>query len=104
MDRGVEFVIERLYRGSVINHRSFITEDKIDVSARCFMPVTLFFIEFKKMKEIMLNCPVLQLNVDKIETWLPLRLNDLDGSLVYTPMPHLSGGYLPVTISILIRK
>jgi CRP-like cAMP-binding protein len=35
MDNGVEFVIERLYRGSVINHRSFITEDKIDVNARC---------------------------------------------------------------------
>ena len=35
MDNGVEFVIERLYRGSVINHRSFITEDRIDVNARC---------------------------------------------------------------------
>ena len=35
MDNGVEFVIERLYRGSVINHRSFITADKIDVNARC---------------------------------------------------------------------
>jgi len=35
MDNGVTFVIERLYRGSVINHRSFITEDKIDVNARC---------------------------------------------------------------------
>ena len=52
MDNGVEFVIERLYRGSVINHRSFITEDKIDVNARCQMPVTLFYITWEKMKEI----------------------------------------------------
>ena len=59
MDRGVEFVIERLYRGSIINHRSFITEDKIDVNARCFMPVTLFFIKLEKMKEIMKECPTL---------------------------------------------
>lgn len=44
MDNGVTFVIERLYRGSVINHRSFITEDKIDVNARCQMPVTIFYI------------------------------------------------------------
>ena len=35
MDNGVEFVIERLFRGSVMNHHSFITEDKIDVNARC---------------------------------------------------------------------
>ena len=35
MDNGVEFVIERLFRGSVMNHNSFITLDKIDVNARC---------------------------------------------------------------------
>lgn len=35
MDNGVEFVIERLYRGSIINHRAFIIEDEIDVNARC---------------------------------------------------------------------
>ena len=49
MDNGVEFVIERLYRGSVINHRSFITEDKIDVNARCQMPVTLYYILWDNM-------------------------------------------------------
>ena len=52
MDNGVEFVIEQLYRGSVINHTSFITEDKIDVNARCNMPVTLYYIMWDKMKEI----------------------------------------------------
>lgn len=59
MDNGVEFVIERLYRGSVINHRSFIIEDKIDVNARCQMPVTLFYILWDKMIEIKDSCKVL---------------------------------------------
>ena len=49
MDTGVEFVIERLYRGSVINHRSFITEDKINVNARCQMPATLYYILWETM-------------------------------------------------------
>ena len=67
MDNGVEFVIERLYRGSVINHRSFITEDKIDVNARCQMPVTLFYITWDKMKEIKEESPVLSRKIDAIE-------------------------------------
>lgn len=44
MDNGSEFSIERLFRGSVINHHSFLIEDKIDVNARCKTPSTLFFI------------------------------------------------------------
>ena len=35
MDNSVTFVLERLYRGSVINHRSFLLEDGIDLGARC---------------------------------------------------------------------
>jgi|TARA_B110000285_G_scaffold118560_1_gene134268 hypothetical protein len=67
MDNGVEFVIERLYRGSVINHRSFITEDKIDVNARCQMPVTLFYITWDKMKQIKDSSPVLSRKIDSVE-------------------------------------
>lgn len=70
MDNGVEFVIERLYRGSVINHRSFITEDKIDVNARCQMPVTLFYIMWSKMSQIKDECPVLSKKIDNIEIQL----------------------------------
>ena len=56
MDNGVDFAIERLHRGSVINHRSFITEDKIDVNARCQMPVTLFYILWDRMSQIKEEC------------------------------------------------
>lgn len=45
MDNGAEFSIENLYRGSVINHNSFLLKDKIDVNARCKLPVMLFYIK-----------------------------------------------------------
>lgn len=67
MDNGVDFVIERLYRGSVINHRSFITEDKIDVNARCQMPVTLFYITWNKMSEIKESSPKLAERIEDVE-------------------------------------
>jgi len=44
MEGGVDFVIERLYRGSVMNHRSFLFLDRIDVCARCATPVSLYYI------------------------------------------------------------
>ena len=70
MDNGVTFVIERLYRGSVINHRSFITEDKIDVNARCQMPVTIFYIQWETMSLIKDECDVLTRKIDAVETQL----------------------------------
>ena len=46
MDKGKEeFVIERLYRGSVINHNSFLMSDGIDTDAKCKTTVTVFYIE-----------------------------------------------------------
>ena len=35
MDNGDEFVIERLMRGSVVNHNSFLMNDGIDTDAKC---------------------------------------------------------------------
>jgi hypothetical protein len=77
MDNGVEFVIERLYRGSVINHRSFIIEDKIDISARCQMPVTLFYILWDKMVDIKDSCPVLTSKIDAVELALINKENPI---------------------------
>jgi hypothetical protein len=77
MDNGVEFVIERLYRGSIINHRSFIIEDKIDVSARCQMPVTLFYILWEKMVEIKEGCPILTKKIDAVELQLINKENPI---------------------------
>lgn len=77
MDNGVEFVIERLYRGSVINHKSFIIEDKIDVSARCQMPVTLFYIGWEKMVEIKDQCSVLNKKIEAVELALINKENPI---------------------------
>ena len=77
MDNGVEFVIERLYRGSIINHRSFIIEDKIDVSARCQMPVTLFYILWEKMVKIKDECPNLSKKIDNVEIQLINKENPI---------------------------
>lgn len=49
MENGVDFVIERLYRGSVMNHRSFLLLDRIDVAARCATPVSLYYIGLPKI-------------------------------------------------------
>ena len=42
-------------------------EDKIDVNARCQMPVTLFYILWDKMKLIIEQCPILSKKIDAIE-------------------------------------
>jgi CRP-like cAMP-binding protein len=41
-----DLVIERLYRGSIINHRSFLLADVIDINARCASTVTLFYLTY----------------------------------------------------------
>ncbi len=52
MDNGVIFILERLYRGSVINHRSFLLQDSIDICARCATPVSVYYITLDKFAEI----------------------------------------------------
>ena len=45
-DKGKEeFVIERLYRGSVVNHNSFLMNDGIDTDAKCKTTVTVFYVD-----------------------------------------------------------
>jgi len=44
-DKGQEFVIERLYRHSVINHNSFILNDGIDTDAKCKSIVTCYYMD-----------------------------------------------------------
>jgi len=77
MDNGVEFVIERLFRGSVMNHHSFITEDKIDVNARCQSSVTLFYILWDKMTDIKEDCDILAKNINDIEHSIVNRDNPI---------------------------
>jgi CRP-like cAMP-binding protein len=52
LENGGEFVIDRLYRGSILNHRSFLLRDKIAVYGRCTTPVSLYSISLDKFYEI----------------------------------------------------
>ena len=50
---GTPFLIERLERGCIINHRSFIVEDEIDTDYTCKEKVSVFSLSLEKVKEIM---------------------------------------------------
>ena len=67
MDKGVDFVIERLFRGAVINHRSFLLNDQIDVSARCVTPVSLFYLDVDDLQAVREKDPNLDREIQRIE-------------------------------------
>ena len=47
-----EFIIERLYRHSIINHNSFIMNDGIDTDARCKTSVSLYYIDINTVEQL----------------------------------------------------
>jgi CRP-like cAMP-binding protein len=49
---GKEFIIEKLFRGSIINHNSFLMDDGIDTDAVCRKPVTLYYIEIETVNRL----------------------------------------------------
>jgi signal-transduction protein with cAMP-binding, CBS, and nucleotidyltransferase domain len=65
-----EFVIERLYRGSIINHNSFLMNDELDTDARCASNVTVFYIDINHFKNLRSKHIVLDQIMDTHEAWL----------------------------------
>ena len=47
-----DFVIERLARGAVINHRSFMVRDDADTDFVCRTTVSVFVLSYQKFNEI----------------------------------------------------
>lgn len=47
-----EFIIERLYRHSIINHNSFIMNDDIDTDAKCKTTVSLYYININTVEQL----------------------------------------------------
>ena len=43
---GEPFIIERLYRGSIINHRSFLLNDDNDTDGKCATTVSAFALDY----------------------------------------------------------
>lgn len=52
LDKGEEFTIERLYRGSIINHNSFIMNDGIDTDAKCKTAVSLYYMNISTLENL----------------------------------------------------
>jgi CRP-like cAMP-binding protein len=75
MDKGVEFIIDRLYKGSVINHRAFLFNDVIDTYARCASMVSLFYIKIDDLSSIRDRDPFVDNQINKIEESMVYRDN-----------------------------
>lgn len=67
MDSGVDFEIERLYRGSVINHRSFLLSDEIDVIARASSNSQLFSYDIDHLNKLRAKTSALDTKIQMIE-------------------------------------
>jgi hypothetical protein len=63
---GFELAIERLYRGSIINHNAFLIGDVCDISARCIDTQTLFYLSYETMDRIRMKHPQLSNSVDSL--------------------------------------
>lgn len=46
------FIIERLGRGAIINHRSFLIKDDADTDFLCRTTVSVYYLTYKTMKEV----------------------------------------------------
>mmetsp|Transcript_4558 Transcript_4558/g.6901 ORF Transcript_4558/g.6901 Transcript_4558/m.6901 type:complete len:170 (+) Transcript_4558:2153-2662(+) len=60
-----EFVIERLYRGSVINHNSFLLNDSLDIDAKCKENVSVYYMTLDTLKLIKNKHQALDNQVEK---------------------------------------
>jgi CRP-like cAMP-binding protein len=49
---GEPFIIEKLYRGSIINHRSFLLNDDNDTDGKCGSTVSLFALDYTDIEGI----------------------------------------------------
>lgn len=58
--------IERLFRGSIINHNAFLIGDYCDVSGHCVDTLTIFFLPYPVMDKIRMRHPDLSVEIDKV--------------------------------------
>jgi CRP-like cAMP-binding protein len=75
MDKGMEFVIDRLYKGSVINHRAFLFNDVIDTYARCASLVSMFYIKIDDLSNIREKDHLVDSQINRIEESMVYRDN-----------------------------
>ena len=74
------FVIEKLGRGAIINHRSFMIQDDADTDFKCSTTVSCFSLSYAKMREVLMKRSDLQAqrNLVKQVLYAPLYPLALD--------------------------
>ena len=55
MDNGTEFIVETVGRGVALNSRTFLLEDKLNLTARCHTTVTLFVIDKENFTKVIMH-------------------------------------------------
>ena len=61
------FVLERLCRGSIINHNSFLMNDEMDTDAKCATNVTVFYLSVENLRKLRSRHIELDKAIDKHE-------------------------------------
>lgn len=72
MDKNEEFVVNRLHKGSIINHRAFLFNDIIDTYARCSTMVSLFYIKINDLN-----------NIRERDSFVDSKINKIEESMIY---------------------
>lgn len=62
---GNEFLIDRLIPGTVINYRTFLMDDLIDVDMICVSRCKTLEMPYKKLELIMLEYPEFEIQIKK---------------------------------------
>lgn len=95
------FIIERLGRGAIINHRSFLVKDDADTDFVCRTSVSCFVLPYEKMKEVKIKRQDLQVERNKVKKELfapryPLALdyifhnNERSNNEIYLQRMHVN--------------
>ncbi|CDW89695.1 UNKNOWN [Stylonychia lemnae] len=73
---GHYLVVERLYRGSVLNPRAFLVGDISDIRAKCCQTQTLFYMTFDQMKKLSMKSQKLDQEITAIKNQVPSTNKD----------------------------
>lgn len=75
LDQEVTLILEKLYRGSVLNYKSFLLKDSIDINAKCATPVTLYYISLEKLTALRIKSPELDEQITELENQMVNKEN-----------------------------
>lgn len=84
---GNEFMIDRLIPGTVINYRTFLLEDDMDVDLICVSGCKILEMPFKKLELIMMEHPEFEISIKKHQQ--KILNQSIEYPLDYTTPPDI---------------